>query len=184
MRKSTAPGSSPQVRGRWAGWHAEIDSTGLIPAGAGQIPHTGPTSSQQTAHPRRCGQMWCPFRCFLSVSGSSPQVRGRLVRGLLVFGANGLIPAGAGQIALSRTSGNASSAHPRRCGADQISTFSSAPLLGSSPQVRGRWTARYLHTGRSRLIPAGAGQIAPLMPAELLEEAHPRRCGADFGHGL
>ena len=133
--------------------------------------------------------------------GSSPQVRGRLVAGVVRVCGTGLIPAGAGQTTALQS---------------QVSDE-----LGSSPQVRGRRTDPRLHTRRYRLIPAGAGQTAAmtldrysdlgsspqvrgrlkntenepepigLIPAgagqtsganrtQIEHGAHPRRCGADF----
>ena len=93
-----------------------------------------------------------------------------------------------------------SSAHPRRCGADELglgpamTSGGSSPQVrgrlnprsrgawpgGSSPQVRGRSPACGAVVGATGLIPAGAGQMfvsSRILPAA---PAHPRRCGADM----
>ena len=173
-------GSSPQVRGRRPTTSAPATCHGLIPAGAGQTRRRGWVFPVGWAHPRRCGADEFAEPMGLGYSGSSPQVRGRLLPGRVVIPGSGLIPAGAGQT--NSWSGRAwiVSAHPRRCGADHIARGGRDAALGSSPQVRGRRGARpagVLHPG---LIPAGAGQTTANWWTTPSPRAHPRRCGADI----
>ena len=131
------------------------------------------------AHPRRCGAdaVWASADAVQR--GSSPQVRGRSVKPLQRNPVLRLIPAGAGQINNLRCPQIFHGAHPRRCGADLPPTPAPRPLVGSSPQVRGRFSS---HDGLDAvvgLIPAGAGQMIHAINLDDDQRAHPRRCGAD-----
>ena len=151
-------GSSPQVRGRLAGDDNLRLSHGLVPAGAGQTTVNPFPSGLAGAHPRRCGADTRTSGDRSPDPGSSPQVRGRPGVSPRRAGRVGLIPANAGQTAQHQPSGQPSRAHPRRCGADLIASYTVPGLPGSSPQVRGR-LGNLLRLRRPvRLIPAGAGQ--------------------------
>ena len=73
-----------------------------------------------------------------------------------------------------------SPAHPRRCGADGLSTSTAWGVPGSSPQVRGRYQTAIEAAVWWWLIPAGAGQMKNYAMLLVMALAHPRRCGADF----
>ena len=131
-------GSSPQVRGRSVVPGFNGTTSGLIPAGAGQIPVRWRHTTHGSAHPRRCGADFSVLLFRFVVMGSSPQVRGRS-QGLTPRGKRArLIPAGAGQIRYDYGNPVAARAHPRRCGADKNGAFKDSFTNGSSPQVRGR----------------------------------------------
>ena len=111
------------------------------------------------AHPRVCGADATRTRSSMMCWGSSPRVRGRLLRHDDEIWAAGFIPACAGQTEKSKDSAETTTAHPRVCGADF-----------------GRFVGVVQTEG---LIPACAGQTcrAPRLPA--CPGAHPRVCGAD-----
>ena len=111
--------------------------------------------------------------------GSSPQVRGRQYDDGAGVELWGLIPAGAGQTRCRSPASSLVRAHPRRCGADLLSSGTATADQGSSPQVRGRRGARDGDLSGRGLIPAGAGQTFPDRPGTCSPWAHPRRCGAD-----
>ena len=204
---TTAPtnapsGSSPRVRGRHHATAGDIIDAGLIPAGAGQTPHTALWQTPWGAHPRRCGADWQARKTGGVVEGSSPRVRGRPCR-------------------RSCRVVSTVRAHPRGCGADAEADGVTVGDWGSSPRVRGRPLQHLHHIGLERLIPAGAGQTRqrfrvahaglgssprvrgrPQMSIETIRymglipagagqttndrrpvgyhRAHPRGCGADF----
>ena len=117
-------GSSPQVRGRLRHEPYRAAASRLIPAGAGQTLAGAISGIGVTAHPRRCGadaRTDLGRNCAL---GSSPQVRGRQGDELGHASAGGLIPAGAGQTDLVLGHGGFVGAHPRRCGADAMTSGS------------------------------------------------------------
>ena len=91
---------------------------GLIPAGAGQTGVVAAQGSASGAHPRRCGADGQWISCIVVGKGSSPQVRGRHLRGVTLETHVGLIPAGAGQTGIICSRPTPAEAHPRRCGAD------------------------------------------------------------------
>ena len=73
-------GSSPRVRGRRATAGEKQHAQGLIPACAGQTRHYAPTPPASRAHPRVCGADTFRSVHGCAVVGSSPRVRGRLLR--------------------------------------------------------------------------------------------------------
>ena len=90
-------GPPPQVRGkRWR----NVDKTritGITPAGAGKTGFSQPRRGGTKDHPRRCGENLLKMSPKAVITGSPPQVRGKLFdafRG--TFGA-GITPAGAGK---------------------------------------------------------------------------------------
>ena len=136
---------------------------GLIPAGAGQTIRCRLGRCPCWAHPRRCGADPNVKRAVQSRTGSSPQVRGRLLNAVCILFTVGLIPAGAGQT--------------------RKESLSALAALGSSPQVRGRPRPRRRADPRLGLIPAGAGQTCGSAAHRRHGWAHPRRCGADGVRG-
>ena len=116
--KQHAKGSSPRVRGRLAVHGDFVGSEGLIPAGAGQTGSRARSTGWPWAHPRGCGADLRVWAMFSRRDGSSPRVRGRLVRSWWRFWRCWLIPAGAGQT--------------------EHSQMPMIGLEGSSPRVRGR----------------------------------------------
>ena len=79
-RRTRRHGSSPQVRGKLDGRLNRRRRIWLIPAGAGKTCENDSMLTRRAAHPRRCGEnppapAWMDF-----VTGSSPQVRGKLNR--------------------------------------------------------------------------------------------------------
>ena len=172
-------GSSPQVRGRPGRCCGCFKLRRLIPAGAGQTTSWSVIGSAIGAHSRRCGADAKLRAGAHQDMGSSPQVRGRRIPDVVIAGVLGLIPAGAGQTSASPRTPTASTAHPRRCGADRPRASASASVFGSSPQVRGRLGGLDALGRLCRLIPAGAGQTAAGCARSARWRAHPRRCGAD-----
>ena len=139
-RSSRRVGSSPRVRGRLLHrtnrhhsegahprvcgadslvHHLDVDVSGLIPACAGQtsVPLSG--TDPHRAHPRVCGADVCADGLCGCNEGSSPRVRGRLLRPRCPMLPIGLIPACAGQTVNGELHCLTGWAHPRVCGADR-----------------------------------------------------------------
>ena len=110
-------------------------------------------------------------------------MRGRLLAAARRVVRHGLIPAGAGQTCTRRGGRCRPGAHPRRCGADVVGRTRRPPVLGSSPQVRGRRHGICFPLIVTGLIPAGAGQTWWAGRGGHQCWAHPRRCGADMQAG-
>ena len=115
-RPGAETGSSPQVRGPQDDPNNTTGDTGLIPAGAGTTTQLAPSTTRQTAHPRRCGDHFLSLGLLGGLSGSSPQVRGPRFHALSLKLGTRLIPAGAGTTTSGTMPGRPCQAHPRRCG--------------------------------------------------------------------
>ena len=74
-------GSSPRVRGTLATWRADGSVWRFIPACAGNAVTRKWCRSSSTVHPRVCGERPTRTKRSAAVGGSSPRVRGTLIRG-------------------------------------------------------------------------------------------------------
>ena len=129
------------------------------------------------AHPRRCGEHPDLTLEIRGRWGSSPQVRGTSGRKRTEQWAEGLIPAGAGNMELISMALARAGAHPRRCGEHRRMPCGHAPTMGSSPQVRGTSAGCRSRASGQGLVPAGAGNICYEIRHGAPSRAHPRRCG-------
>ena len=111
------------------------------------------------------------------MTGSSPLARGTLPNQAISRLRLRLIPARAGNTALSTRRIGAYSAHPRSRGEHEELFSQGQQLCGSSPLARGtRRPPRRTHS-RARLIPARAGNTFPCHGAAYPRAAHPRSRG-------
>ena len=91
------PGSSPLTRGKREDRAREVLGGGLIPAHAGKTSPAAPSLSHRRAHPRSRGENRGQHGDDLSVLGSSPLTRGKLLYLGFTFRPLRLIPAHAGK---------------------------------------------------------------------------------------
>ena len=78
--QTVSVGSSPRVRGKREGEPNNSPSVRIIPASAGQTPATPWHGLPTTDHPRECGANAAHANQSDNHAGSSPRVRGKLVR--------------------------------------------------------------------------------------------------------
>ena len=128
-------------------------------------------------HPRRRGEHADSGQWLQPTRGSSPQARGTSITIRPNRPVLGVIPAGAGNIGSSRRLIRANWGHPRRRGEHGFRHHRAHACMGSSPQARGTFTDFYEHAFSSGVIPAGAGNISPRRPDNMLPRGHPRRRG-------
>ena len=170
-------GSSPRVRGKLSDKSFKARISGLIPACAGKTLPGPARIPQQAAHPRVCGENEPIELRALRMPGSSPRVRGKLSDPPGWLDISGLIPACAGKT-FGDVGFNASRrAHPRVCGENEASRYTSGLFAGSSPRVRGKPRKPLRSRARTRLIPACAGKTGGFVCSRLRAGAHPRVCG-------
>ena len=131
-------GSPPQVRGKLFLSLASLRSKRITPAGAGKTVQVEMDIAGTTDHPRRCGENAGQCLCFLSVSGSPPQVRGKHFLDFSNTIRNRITPAGAGKTSQWSKRLCIPPDHPRRCGENQPYQRRSGYDTGSPPQVRGK----------------------------------------------
>ena len=93
-------GSSPRMRGTRPARRTEIHPRGIIPAYAGNTCRTRSPRQCARDHPRVCGEHIEPMDRSDRFTGSSPRMRGTLLRWSVVFRDVGIIPAYAGNTLL------------------------------------------------------------------------------------
>ena len=157
-----------------------VEHVRIIPAHAGQTPHTLIRGCGGADHPRACGANEVRFSGTIETAGSSPRMRGKQQFGIRGAQAIRIIPAHAGQTPSAQAAYHAAPDHPRACGANDLSIPYPEPLSGSSPRMRGKHLAQYGRGLGGRIIPAHAGQtLAWLLLISSLAD-HPRACGANW----
>ena len=94
---SAVVGSSPRMRGKPCLCCEEPAYTRIIPAHAGQTPSPETCGRPRTDHPRACGANYTADRTPCKRCGSSPRMRGKLLRQMAALREERIIPAHAGQ---------------------------------------------------------------------------------------
>ena len=172
-------GSSPRVRGKPGGACACLALVRIIPARAGQTHAPYQDCRAHPDHPRACGANHGGQSVYTADTGSSPRVRGKLLRGDGRLAVLRIIPARAGQTILYHYSSSLVPDHPRACGANFCGVTAGWPYFGSSPRVRGKQSCTTILPLWFRIIPARAGQTSPLPHMPINRSDHPRACGAN-----
>ena len=110
-------GSSPHVRGTclW-GW-PRLLLVRIIPACAGHLPIRTTQRARLLDHPRMCGALFCLLEGAGYPDGSSPHVRGTYFIQFHPADHKRIIPACAGHFKTFRAKKDATTDHPRMCGA-------------------------------------------------------------------
>ena len=170
-------GSSPLARGTRNLHPGDGPVCGLIPARAGNTTARYVQRRGVQAHPRSRGEHMMGSSNESVASGSSPLARGTQAhrRGLVRL--RGLIPARAGNTCGGFPLFHAPRAHPRSRGEHAVVINALMMLLGSSPLARGTPDAVAYAVGRTRLIPARAGNTSTTASMSPNTVAHPRSRG-------
>ena len=174
-------GSSPRVRGKPVGDYVLDEQGRLIPARAGKTSRSVRGCGSGRAHPRACGENLRGLVAAPGEQGSSPRVRGKLVRRAAVMSRRGLIPARAGKTGPTPSASSTKPAHPRACGENGRPSLSRPFQAGSSPRVRGKRPGADARAAAQRLIPARAGKTRSRRRPAPSPPAHPRACGENEG---
>ena len=181
--RSNMPGSSPRMRGKPGRGRPIRARIRIIPAHAGQTDGECRNSANHADHPRACGANLASRRFHHGLSGSSPRMRGKHDRYGHAVAQRRIIPAHAGQTALSSSSLVNATDHPRACGANGGLPMAFSWLTGSSPRMRGKRVEPVCDGAEVRIIPAHAGQTAPNRQDACPCPDHPRACGANRRYG-
>ena len=181
---SACAGSSPRMRGKRRLVREQHHRIRIIPAHAGQTASGRPEASCSADHPRACGANKSLSRMSPLRNGSSPRMRGKLLRCRIGQDRHRIIPAHAGQTGGAVRPPRRCPDHPRACGANSTLQKLIRALAGSSPRMRGKPSATAPWRTITRIIPAHAGQT-PWIPVPLLRHPdHPRACGANLAHAF
>ena len=117
------------------------------------------------------------------MTGSPPQVRGKLSIYDVIETINRITPAGAGKTKAASKSFSPVEDHPRRCGENKGYTSAAAPDPGSPPQVRGKLGCQCVGVNLFGITPAGAGKTFIIFKGKRGFKDHPRRCGENSSKG-
>ena len=150
-------GSSPRMRGTLPGKSTGLQTSGIIPAHAGNTHVVTRPITASRDHPRACGEHLVLTLTMLPHSGSSPRMRGTPGSAVSLLAFSGIIPAHAGNTRCHPRRSCGVRDHPRACGEHHDESHRANDKQGSSPRMRG--TRLFLHEcGRhSGIIPAHAG---------------------------
>ncbi len=152
-----SPGSSPRVRGTPGVGVVRRARRRFIPACAGNARTRASIRPTSSVHPRVCGERSHGLYALSRADGSSPRVRGTLLRVLPRRRGLRFIPACAGNAPSGRSRRCVSPVHPRVCG-ERFSPATSGRIVGgSSPRVRGTQPRDQPDSAGRRFIPACAG---------------------------
>ena len=156
----------------------------FIPAYAGNTRLSSATAGNRLVHPRVCGEHFGVWPSPVTISGSSPRMRGTLTSVRTPAMPRRFIPAYAGNTDRSRHFRPSKPVHPRVCGEHNGSTRLRCASTGSSPRMRGTRCNYATRQNRQRFIPAYAGNtiIGGWIHAPLT--VHPRVCGEHRVHSM
>ena len=170
-------GSSPRMRGTHSRRLQRRHPQGIIPAHAGNTPHTTCSWSRNWDHPRVCGEHTCNAPMMHNAMGSSPRMRGtRHGRGVDAA-LPGIIPAYAGNTEWNRSAQWSNWDHPRVCGEHSCMHCMQSIPEGSSPRMRGTHLVHLQLDDRAGIIPAYAGNTFEGVGPCVFCGDHPRVCG-------
>ena len=170
-------GSSPPVRGTRRARAARSRERRFIPACAGNTRIPSASVPIPSVHPRLCGEHDVDLLALGANHGSSPPVRGTLDIPQRLQEQSRFIPACAGNTSIANRYSAVESVHPRLCGEHSGSPHMSATICGSSPPVRGTPRSAANTHGKTRFIPACAGNTSVRSRRPPQRPVHPRLCG-------
>ncbi len=170
-------GLSPRVRGNRSDAPRSSNTSGSIPAGAGEPGPLRPWGGPPAVYPRGCGGTYSIGDLDTQLYGLSPRVRGNPAPGAGMVGHRGSIPAGAGEPGPRDSASAPTTVYPRGCGGTTAPGPCRTPHAGLSPRVRGNPPRPAGAVVGTRSIPAGAGE--PSMRAGMVvpTRVYPRGCG-------
>ena len=171
-------GLSPLTRGNRVLGLPHHRQHGPIPAHAGQPPPSCAARWRSRAYPRSRGATIKLKLLLDNAQGLSPLTRGNHARRGAGVGAQGPIPAHAGQPWLRVGSSRTRRAYPRSRGATASRRACSVSVWGLSPLTRGNLERAVLELAGFGPIPAHAGQPEVGAAIDVGEGAYPRSRGA------
>ena len=181
--RTIRPGSSPRMRGTQIPAHPDHRWSGIIPAYAGNTLAVFCFRACRRDHPRVCGEHTSRGLRGLRRQGSSPRMRGTPFVKHVFIGIVGIIPAYAGNTALSFGTDGVTGDHPRVCGEHSLRAAANPSLTGSSPRMRGTPADRKRIPPAHGIIPAYAGNTGHISCLPCCQRDHPRVCGEHLRRG-
>ena len=149
----------------------------IIPADAGSTLCRSIAGCRSRDHPRGCVEHEDQFFRDLHAEGSSPRMRGALVKKLGALWNTRIIPADAGSTLIWCDAPGIAEDHPRGCGEHLPAARRVQADGGSSPRMRGAPGPSKCTVPPWRIIPADAGSTRQPRCAYRPNGDHPRGCG-------
>ena len=177
VQRRDGAGSSPRLRGTQGTNGRAEGRRRFIPAPAGNTPTPPCSALPRAVHPRACGEHGISMGSAWSRFGSSPRLRGTLLRAFLESVPARFIPAPAGNTLYGDESPASMAVHPRACGEHFCTLFSAFLSRGSSPRLRGTHRRVGAAGNLIRFIPAPAGNTCRGGATNSRSAVHPRACG-------
>ena len=175
--KIVRPGSPPRMRGKQLVFDTPSRAMGITPAHAGKTGLRGGSACTRWDHPRACGENTSTFIQLLSMMGSPPRMRGKLVFCRSVPICPGITPAHAGKTQFHCRKERLFRDHPRACGENRSVCPQSNLYSGSPPRMRGKRSGCSGGVSQWGITPAHAGKTLSSGLPRWSQRDHPRACG-------
>ena len=132
--------------------------TGITPARAGKRPKSRKNGPNTWDHLRVCGEKQSGADQQTTIEGSPPRMRGKDQACSRWRYPDGITPAYAGKSLSVPTHGSRPGDHPCVCGEKLARLYSSVPVPGSPPRVRGKVEIDARKFNEAGITPACAGK--------------------------
>ena len=173
-------GSSPRILGKSANAGQRGRGWGIIPANTGKIYVPRSCATTWWDHPREYGENEMVMMFSAGMLGSSPRIRGKRFACGCAGSGTGIIPANTGKTQPGITRFCSTRDHPREYGENVALPQDTPFALGSSPRIRGEFTAAAFWCLVSGIIPANTGRILRLARKRTFSSDHPREYGENL----
>ena len=157
-------------------------SSRSIPASAGEAPRVQGRCPIREVDPRERGGSLAGSHGLQPKSGRSPRARGKHHDGEALWGADGSIPASAGEAHKFLLESSAHQVDPRERGGSPNMMRRLAVLVGRSPRARGKRKSTSHGRSPERSIPASAGEAVCNCLQDPMPTVDPRERGGSLLH--
>ena len=157
----------------WSRWSVD----GITPAYAGKRYIFKGLLCGFKDHPRLCGEKCAEPSIVVTIQGSPPPMRGKVVRAIPDILRKRITPAYAGKSIVPMLSLQSLQDHPRLCGEKFYKSGNICGAWGSPPPMRGKGDGMQYEIWYNRITPAYAGKRVKKSAMQSAGQDHPRLCG-------
>ena len=171
------------MRGKLAVCRLRESYRRITPAHAGKTMSRKGGETEESDHPRACGENYWLDNLPHFAIGSPPRMRGKLFCVLLALSSMRITPAHAGKTESLDYTGFYGSDHPRACGENFFVIHIQTARYGSPPRMRGKPHSVLKQVFPLRITPAHAGKTLSNISSICKHPDHPRACGENQEKG-
>ena len=157
----------------WSRWSVD----GITPAYAGKRYIFKGLLCGFKDHPRLCGEKCAEPSIVVTIQGSPPPMRGKVVRAIPDILRKRITPAYAGKSSWRKGRTRRKRDHPRLCGEKHNARINRTGHVGSPPPMRGKAAFPWQKVQSRRITPAYAGKSRSIYEVGIPYQDHPRLCG-------